>query len=108
MLIGSWISPVYQDTIVSFTKAPQLKKNEYGISFGNDGKFIERTISGWCATPPVAYIDNNGTWNTLDSKITIKVAYWGGEAAYKWEIKSLTESRLILQILSRNYNNSDK
>jgi len=102
LLLGSWVSPVYQDNLVTYSKSSELKDHEYGFSLGTDGKFIERTISGWCATPPVVYVDNSGNWSLsgIDSVIIVKVTYWGEEAVYKWKIIKLTENELVLQILN--------
>jgi len=106
LLLGSWVSPVYQDNLITYTRSSELKDYAYGFSFGPDGKFIERTISGWCATPPVVYDNNNGNWSLsgIDKVIIVKVANWQGEAIYKWKIIKITENELKLQLLSKNFN----
>jgi len=106
-LIGSWVSPSYTDSTVNYSKGSKLVDNQYGITFLAAGKFVERTNSGWCGTPPVTLTDNNGTWSMRDSVISIKVAYWGGEAVYKWKIISVTADKLKVKILSQNYNLAD-
>ncbi len=105
-LIGHWINPVYIDTVLKFEKANSLKDNDYGISFETDQVFIERKNSGWCATPPIAYADFNGTWSKQDSLLTITVGYWGGMADYQWKILAIDNNHLTIYKMDEEYHNT--
>jgi len=95
-LIGNWINPSYNDTLVTFDRFNSLKDNDYGFSILFNGKFIERKNSGWCGTPPIAYSDYEGNWTQNDSIISITVGYWGGTVDYKWKIVSIDENNLTI------------
>ena len=96
-IIGNWVNPDYQDSLIVLEKSVSLKLNEYGISFKADSTLLERKNSGDCGTPPIAYGDFNGTWSVKDSTILIHVGYWGGTAFYKWKIISATDEKLIVK-----------
>ncbi len=102
-LIGSWINPQYSDTLVTYTRAETLVENQYGITFENMGKLVQRQNSGWCGTPPVTTADYEGTWTQIDSIVSITVGYWGGISTQKWKIVSLNNSKLTLQIIESIY-----
>lgn len=85
-LIGSWINPSYNDSSVIVEKTANLKPNDYGITFKDNGTLIEHKLDGWCATPPVSFSDYNGTWILKDSIIQISVDFYGGKAEYKWKL----------------------
>lgn len=103
LLIGSWINPQYNDTLVTFDRFNSLKDNDYGFSIIYDSKFIERKNSGWCATPPIFYSDYEGNWTQNDSIISITVGYWGGLVDYKWEIVTINENNLTIISLENVY-----
>jgi hypothetical protein len=103
LLIGSWINQQINDTAYTFQRSAELKENEYGFTFDLSGKFTERTISGWCATPPVSFIDNQGNWSRSDSVISIATTYWGGLVDYKWKIVSVDYSTLKIVRISQTY-----
>ena len=96
LLIGSWINPQYNDTLVTYERFNSLKDNDYGFSIIYDSKFIERKNSGWCGTPPISYSDYEGNWTQNDSIISITVGYWGGLVDYKWRIVSIDENNLTI------------
>ena len=102
-LIGSWINPQYSDTLVTYTRSETLVENQYGITFENMGKLVQRQNSGWCGTPPVTTADYEGTWTQIDSIVSITVGYWGGISTQKWKIVSLNNSKLTLQIIESIY-----
>jgi len=105
-LVGYWVNPTYQDSIIILDKVSKLKDNDYGIAFMNDGKLVERKNSGWCGTPPISYGDFNGTWTMKDSIVSIMVDYWGGKATYKWKIVSLTDDHLRVFAKEQQYDHS--
>jgi hypothetical protein len=96
-LIGNWINPDYQDSLIILEKSNSLKINEYGISFKADSTLLERKNSGDCGTPPIVYADFEGSWMQQDSVIHINVGYWGGTAVYKWKVISVNDSKLIVK-----------
>lgn len=42
LLIGSWVNPQYNDSIVIYESSEGLVDNEYGFSFNEDKTFVER------------------------------------------------------------------
>lgn len=102
-LIGSWINPQYNDTVVIYTRANNLVENQYGITFQSGDKLVERQNSGWCGTPPVTTADYEGTWNKEGSLVHIKVGYWGGISIQTWKIVSLNNETLTVYIAESSY-----
>ena len=95
-LIGSWINPISSDAELKFTRASALKKNAYGITFLQKSACVERS-SGWCGTPPITYFDYEGTWSRKGNIITITID--NGMEAIQWEIKTLNDDYLIIEML---------
>lgn len=95
-LIGSWINPISTDAELKFTRASALKKNTYGISFLQQSVCVERS-SGWCGTPPITFFDYEGTWSRKGNIITITID--NGMEAIQWEIKTLNDDYLIIEML---------
>lgn len=106
-LMGCWISPVVNDSVMEYSKAESLKDNEYGFEFKSGQVFIERKNAGWCGTPPIAYADFEGTWQQYDSLLVITVDYWGGTADYEWKIISIDEHSLKIYKISEEYHNQN-
>lgn len=96
LLIGSWINPISVDDELKFNRASALKKNEYGISFLQKSTCVERS-SGWCGTPPITFFDSQGTWTRKGNIITITID--NGMEPIKWEIKTLDDDYLIVELL---------
>jgi len=103
-LIGYWINPQTTDSIVKYSKSPNLVENDYGLAFYSDGTLTERKNSGWCATPPISYSDFEGSWEKTDSLISILVDYWGGIASYQWKLINIDNNGLIVQKTKEEYN----
>lgn len=93
-IIGSWINPSYNDSTIILEKSRDLKENEYGITFMDNGLLVERKNSGWCGTPPISYSDFNGTWSIKDSLIQVSVDFWGGKENYKLRLISVDKNKL--------------
>lgn len=93
-IIGSWINPSYIDSTIILEKSSDLKDNEYGIKFMDNGTLIERKNSGFCGTPPIYYTDYNGTWSIKDSLIQVSVDFWGGKENYKLRLVSVDNNKL--------------
>ena len=107
-LLGVWINRQNGDGYITFERTNSLKANEYGLSFGQDGNFLERKIDGWCATPPVSYSNYEGTWSFADSTINISVAFWGGTMDYKWKLIKIDNEHLKISELSVNTHFKEK
>lgn len=101
-LIGCWINPQYNDSIVIYEKAPALIEG-YGFNFKYNDSLIERKNAGWCGTPPITFGDFDGTYSVNDSIITASVGYWGGTTGYTWKLLSLDNESLTLKLLNVVY-----
>ncbi len=95
LLLGSWSKAHYENDEVTFTRVASLPKEAYGISFLEEGNFIERT-SGWCGTPPLSFFTIEGTWSMLD-KLLIEVTTQDFQASYNLRIVSLTAQKLVVK-----------
>ena len=102
-ILGCWINPSYNDSIVTFEKSDNLEINDYGIEFKEKGLFIERN-SGWCGTPPLTYSNCNGTWHIKGSLIQISVDFWGIQNEYKWKLISVNNEKLTIIKQLEEYN----
>ncbi len=102
-LLGSWIHPQYNDTLITYQRADNLLENELGITFLSGNKLISRQNSGWCGTPPVTMADYDGIWIWNDSIVEINVGYWGGKVDYTWKVISLTSRELIISVVKYDY-----
>ncbi|TYP99825.1 hypothetical protein C7447_101430 [Tenacibaculum adriaticum] len=94
LLLGSWVNAVYENETLTFERATNLMEKEYGISFLNNGIFIERT-SGWCGTPPLVFNDVEGRYNTKNDLIEVKMEFFPGD--FNWRIVSLTDEKLVVK-----------
>ena len=103
MLIGNWISPVYIDTLVQYTRAEKLKDDVSGISFNLGNSLVERQNAGWCGTPPISYANYNGTWSKTGDFIDISGDFWGGRANYKWKVIANDEKTLTIYPVKSEY-----
>ena len=94
LLLGSWIEPSYNSEETTYKRGSSLPTENHGISFSENGEFIERT-SGWCGTPPLYYSDYIGSFEIEQTLIKItKEAY---PNSYQWRIISLTENELVVK-----------
>jgi hypothetical protein len=102
-LTGTWINPVFTDTLVTYDRSVQLTENQYGITFLNRNKVIERKNNSWCGTPPITTADYDGTWALTDDIVKVNIGFWGGTVDYTWKIISLCDSKLIISIVKTEY-----
>lgn len=94
LLLGSWVNPIYEGEKTSFTRNSELPKENYGITFNQNGSLIERT-SGWCGTPPLSFFNVEGSFTLNDNLISIsKQSY---PTFYGWRILELTENKLVVK-----------
>ncbi|NDP28649.1 MAG: hypothetical protein GZ087_14695 [Flavobacterium sp.] len=93
-LIGHWINPIYTGSELQLSRASSLKADEYGLSFLEKTQCVERS-SGWCGTPPITFMDFQGTYTKNDSIIIITID--NGTQNIKWKIKTLNDKTLIME-----------
>jgi len=103
LLIGHWISPVYIDTLVQYTRAEALNENDFGISFNPGNSLVERQNAGWCGTPPISFTNYNGTWSKNSDIIDISVDFWGGKANHKWKVIAIDAKTLTIYSVKSEY-----
>jgi hypothetical protein len=103
LIIGHWISPVYIDTLVQYTRAEGLNENDYGISFNPGNSLVERQNAGWCGTPPISFANYNGTWSKTGDIIDITVDFWGGKANHKWKVIANDKKTLTIYSVKSEY-----
>ena len=94
LLIGFWVSPVYDGETTTFNRGNSLPGDDYGISFTENGDFIEHT-SGWCGTPPLSFFDIEGSFELENTLISISTQSY--PTNYAWRIVSLTENELVVK-----------
>jgi len=99
-LIGSWVNPQYNDTLITYDRAENLVENQYGITFKQDNTLVLRQNSGWCGTPPIVTADYEGTWASDSDTVTITAGYWGGTSTFKWRIISLRDQKLVVSSIN--------
>ena len=99
-IVGTWIENGYQGDTTLLKRAGDLDELKYGFIIKDDGTFVERKNSGWCATPPISYANFEGTWEAVsDSLLDITVAYWGGMMTYQIRIVSVDAGDLAIKYL---------
>lgn len=103
LVIGHWVSPVYIDTLVQYTRAKALKEDDFGISFYIGNSLIERQNAGWCGTPPISYANYNGTWSKTGDIIDISVDFWGGKANLLWKVVAVDAKTLTIYPVKSEY-----
>jgi hypothetical protein len=104
-IVGTWINPQYNDTLVTYYRAGNLKENELGFTFKTDNTCVARQNSGWCGTPPITTADYEGTWTSTDSTVNVNVGYWGGTIDYTWKIISVDDKKLTIATIKVLYQN---
>jgi Lipocalin-like domain len=94
LLIGTWNLSRYDVNEKIYSRSRTFSQT-YCYQFNADGTLIERSLAGFCATPPVSYSDYQGNWSMInDSLIKVDVAYWGGTTNYTLKIVSVTADSL--------------
>jgi hypothetical protein len=95
-LLGYWGNIQSNDSIYKFQRSDTFSENTPGISFLADQRFVERSNSGDCGTPPIYYANFNGNWSIKDSIINISVKFWGGTVDYQWKLISVDATTLTI------------
>lgn len=107
-LIGTWINPWYEDTLITYSKSDALVENEIGFTFNANNKLISRQNNSWCGTPPIVTADYTGTWNWNDSVVEISVGYWGGTSDFSWKVVTLNEQKLVVAVIKSAFHEGNK
>ena len=98
-IVGSWSYAEYsEDNTVTFKRVHGIIDDKYSFTLKNNGSFIEHKNAGWCGTPPISYADFEGNWSEKENNIYIESKYWGGTQNLNWEIISLTDEILAINI----------
>ncbi|WP_299059016.1 hypothetical protein [uncultured Polaribacter sp.] len=94
VLLGFWDNPIYKGETTTFKRANELPNEAYGISFSENGTFVEKT-SGWCGTPPLTFFNIEGAFELKNNLISIKTENY--PTNYVWRIVSLTKNELVVK-----------
>ena len=95
----AWIQESWaaEDQTLVFRRTDDLSGEVVGYAFGGDGSLVYRSF-GWCATPPLTYFDQPGTWQQLDAT-HVRLDYPGALPAGTvfYEVVALTAMQLKLR-----------
>lgn len=96
LLLGVWTNSTYDSNTntTTFERVGELPDEEYGVSFQEDGTYINRS-SGWCGTPPLTFFNIEGTF-ILDKDI-VKVNIQDFPGNFQWKIVEVDESKLVVK-----------
>ncbi len=94
LLLGNWVEPIYDGETTTFKRSNSLQDQSYGVSFKEEGVFIERS-SGFCGTPPLFFSDFEGSFEKENTLIEITTDFFPGN--FNWRILSLTEENLVVK-----------
>lgn len=94
LLLGIWVTPVYDQETTTFTRGVNLPEEGYGISFKQNETLVERT-SGFCGTPPLTFFNVEGTFTLENDLVTIRTSNFS--SPYLWRIIELTEEKLVVK-----------
>lgn len=101
--IGVWEIQSYQETGKTLKSKSSLPQNTFGYIFQPNGRMVNRSINGFCGTPPVMTEDFPGTWTRIGDTIRINMRFWGGSIQEDWKILQSTNSTVTLEILRSTY-----
>jgi len=102
LLIGIWNYSGQEVNTTVFTRSMEFA-DKHCYRFNADGTLIERSITGWCATPPVSYTNYTGFWTQVnDTLINVNVAFYDGMRTYKLDIEAVGTNSLKLITISGN------
>lgn len=105
LLLGTWVSPTYDNNKVTYSRSSSLEDDDYGIIFHADGSLVMRENAGWCGTPPISYANYEGTWNIQGDliKATIRYQWMPEDSEYSWQLVSVNKDKLVLEYLEPDY-----
>jgi hypothetical protein len=97
-LFGTWQFASYQEDAVIYERAEALPEEKGAFTFKQNGELFQRSIAGWCATPPLVYETVKGSWSKINGNtILIKTPGWDGTLEMTVEIVELTPDRLMIK-----------
>lgn len=90
------------DSILVFNRVDKLDFYGYGFALLDEGYFIERKNSGWCATPQILYGNFVGEWIVDPDEINLISDYWAtnlqGERIHQqWELMTISKDQLSIK-----------
>lgn len=94
LLLGNWVNPTYERDSTIFTRSNTLQEDAYGITFKQNGAFIERS-SGFCGTPPLIFSDFKGSFELNETLIKIYTDFFPN--GFQWRIVAVNENELIVK-----------
>lgn len=84
--LGSWTVSDWQENGFTLERTDPLPENTFGYHFRRNGKMVNRSHSGWCATPPVVTADFDGKWSLKGEVLKLEMRFWGGTIFEEWKI----------------------
>jgi hypothetical protein len=100
---GTWEITEYQENGFTLSHRNQLPQNTYGYIFQTNGRLVNRSINGFCGTPPITTEDYPGTWEWTGTSLLLHMRFWGGTSTQEWKITQTTPSTVTLKILQSKY-----
>lgn len=97
-ILGNWSNSNYNDKTGETTleRMKILPKGKYGMMFNKKNIFVERS-SGWCATPPLTFNNEKGTWQLKGDTLIIKRQQGHYMGNNTFLIKKLSKKQLVLK-----------
>ncbi|EON76693.1 hypothetical protein ADIS_3143 [Lunatimonas lonarensis] len=77
--------------------------NTFGYRLLPGGKMVNRTFSGWCATPPIVTQDYEGTWRLDGDILTWESPFWGGIETQEWRISPSAQNTIRVEVIRRDF-----
>ena len=94
LLLGNWVAPIYDGETTTFERSNALPNEAYGITFKQNGDFIERT-SGFCGTPPLIFSDFEGSFEINETLIKVTTDFYPN--FFQWRIIELSATKLVVK-----------
>ncbi len=96
LLLGVWTNSTYDSNTntTTFERVGELPNERYGVSFQEDGTYINRT-SGWCGTPPLTFFNIEGTFILDKDVVKVNIQDFPGD--FQWKIVELDENKLVVK-----------
>ena len=101
--VGSWVQGEHVDQGFTLQQVSNIPANTYGYRFLPNGKMVNRTLSGWCATPPIVTQDYEGTWQLDGDILTWETPFWGGTEIQEWKISPIAQNQIQVEVIRRDY-----
>lgn len=96
--LGSWMITSYQENGFILERVRELPENTFGYIFRKDESMINRSYSGWCATPPVATGDFDGSWKLDGDALLVEFRSWSGVSKQEWKVLSKDNNLVTVEV----------